>query len=148
MLTKETKKCLAIATRLMYISGSGPVRWDKEQERITYIENGFFFAFSVLNFIVMVGFEAFLGLRTFQVLVPSDGSDINLPLACHMLYTLSCYSIPVQLQINTFSRWREIPAFMNSYLNFYDNFKGKYNRSLFIVCLEYRLVLTAVRLAV
>ena len=125
MLTSETKKCLAIATRLMYISASGPVRWNKEEERISYVKSRIFFVFSVLNFIVMVGFEGFLAFQTFQVLVPSDGSDVNLPLACHMLYTLSCYSIPVQLQINTFARWSEIPAFINSYMSFYDHFKGK-----------------------
>jgi len=80
--------------------------------------------FSVLNFVVLIVHELFLMYQLFQVFREPDQSS-TLYSILKLAYFILCYSLPIIFRIQAFIHYRDIPMFLNQYVQFSDAIQSR-----------------------
>ena len=121
MLSKFSLGFLRFVIKTASFSHLCPFQWDTRRNRVRLTDSKTNIALFALNMFLLLVYEVYLLWRVAQSFL-STGSTVSE--VVRVTYNAALYMLPPVLQFNMIRRWREIPAFVNGYLTFFERFGG------------------------
>ncbi|CAG7815154.1 unnamed protein product [Allacma fusca] len=122
MLSQESLKILRRSVTFGKWCRSTLLEWDRESSRVKVKSSPLSQSHFWLNVTLHIAYEGFLLYRLAEaIFFPPPGT--KLADTINLCYNIGCYALPIALQWSYFSYRVELPAFINGYISFYEEFK-------------------------
>ncbi len=134
MLSAETLDLLQTATKMMYFSGASPLVWKKNKtgrDRLVLKDSKGYRTFTGLHFTVLILYYTFMSYRFVFALITHNHSqgaenkkEATLSAILQITWNLFGYSFPLLIMLNNFKFWKDVPTFINGFIECFEKFKG------------------------
>ena len=128
MISSTCLRILRGTFRISCFHSVVPYKWDIKKNRLIVSQSKIRAASFGLTFCLNFLYETFLIFRVFQAyfLDSHDSYRVGMEKLVKVLYNALAYAIPLAWQLNFIFRGRETALFVNSFLDLFETFRGKW----------------------